>query len=140
MKLVIDTNTIISGSLWEGPSSRLLKAALRGEVRMFLSLPMLLELREVLQYPRFSERLAARGNTAESLMLHFRAACHEAVPAQIKIPEGFRDLDDAHVLACAVGAQADVIVTGDKDLLTLKDFNGIPIMGAAEALRLLGIA
>ena len=49
-----------------------------------------------------------------------------------------RDRDDVHVLACAVGAEADAIVTGDKDLLTLKDFGGIPIIDAAEALKRLG--
>ena len=38
MKLVIDTNTIISGSLWQGPPARLISAALAGQAQMFLSL------------------------------------------------------------------------------------------------------
>jgi putative PIN family toxin of toxin-antitoxin system len=140
VKLVIDTNTIISGSLWGGPPSRLLSAALTGQAQMFLSLPMLLELREALQYPRFAQRLTARGETPESLSVRFRSACHEAVAAKITPPAELRDVDDVHVLACAVAAEADVIVTGDKDLLTLKSFQGIPIMDATSALRLLGIA
>ena len=48
-----------------------------------------------------------------------------------------RDPDDDHVLACALGARADLIVTGDSDLLTLKRFEQIPIVTAAEALRIL---
>jgi predicted nucleic acid-binding protein len=43
------------------------------------------------------------------------------------------------VLACAVGAQADLIVSGDKDLLTLGSFERIPIVVAAEALKRLGL-
>lgn len=38
------------------------------------------------------------------------------------------------MLACALAAQADLIVSGDSDLLTLKRYQGIEIVGAAEAL------
>lgn len=55
-------------------------------------------------------------------------------------PAELRDLDDVHVLACAVSAEADAIVTGDKDLLTLESFAGIPIIDAAEALKRLGLS
>lgn len=140
MKLVVDTNTIISGALWQGPPARLISSALSGQARMFLSFPMLLELRETLQHPKFAHRLAGRGETAESLTERFRAACHEAVPARIMPPAGLRDPDDVHVLSCAVSAKADAIVTGDKDLLTLKSFEGIPIIDAAEALKRLGLS
>ena len=107
---------------------------------MFLSLPLLLELREALQHPKFAPRLASRNETAETLTDRFRAACFEAAPAQITPPVGLRDPDDIHVLACAVTAKADAIVTGDKDLLTLGVFEGIPIIPAAEALKRLGIS
>ena len=140
MRLVVDTNTIISGSLWQGPSARLISAALGGQARMCLSLPMLLELQETLQLPKFAARLAGQGETSESLIKRFRAACHETVPAQITAPAGLRDPDDIHVLACAVAAKADAIVTGDKDLLSLKSFEGIPILKTREALEKLGVA
>ena len=139
MKLVVDTNTIISGSLWHGPPARLISAALAGQAQMFLSLPMLLELQETLQLPKFAQRLAGQSETPVSMAARFRAACHEAAPARIVPPAELRDPDDLHVLACAVSAEADAIVTGDKDLLTLGSFAGIPIMDAAEALKLLGL-
>ena len=140
MRLVVDTNILISGSLWQGLPARLIFAALGGQARMFLSLPMLLELRETLQCPKFAARLAKRGETAESLTELFRSACHETVPAPITPPAELRDPDDIHVLACAVAAEADAIVTGDNDLLSMKSFQGIPILKAREALEKLGIA
>ena len=45
------------------------------------------------------------------------------------------DPDDDHVLACALAAQADLVISGDSDLLNLKSFQGIPIVDAAEALE-----
>jgi predicted nucleic acid-binding protein len=46
-----------------------------------------------------------------------------------------RDPDDDHVLACATTAQAQLIVSRDKDLLTLRKYQGIPILASAEALE-----
>ncbi len=46
-----------------------------------------------------------------------------------------RDPDDDAVLACALAAHADLIVSGDDDLLTLKEFQHIPIISAAQAMQ-----
>jgi len=54
-------------------------------------------------------------------------------PASIA-PVVLADPDDDHVLACALAAKADLIVSGDSDLLKLKTYRGIAIVGAAEAL------
>ncbi len=45
-----------------------------------------------------------------------------------------RDPDDDHVLACALAAQADLIVSGDRDLLTLREYQGMPILSTADAM------
>ena len=105
---------------------------------MFLTLPLLLELLETLQHPKFAQRLAARGETPEAIIARFRAACHEAVPVSITPPAQLRD--PVHILACTVAAGADLIVTGDKDLLSLSSFENIPIVRAAEALIRLGLS
>lgn len=48
------------------------------------------------------------------------------------------DPDDDHVLACALTARAELIVSGDSDLLELNIYQGIPIIAAAEAMRRIG--
>jgi len=48
-----------------------------------------------------------------------------------------RDVDDDHVLACALAAHADLIVSGDGDLLSLQSFQRIPIIAAAQAIGII---
>ena len=81
-----------------------------------------------------------RGETPAGIMRRYREACVEIIPAKIAPPENLRDADDAHVLACAVAAEADMIVSGDNDLLVLKSFRGIPILNVTEALARLETA
>lgn len=59
--------------------------------------------------------------------------------ARILPPPELRDPKDLPVLAAAVAAHADAIVTGDEDLVSLKSFQGIPITKDREALEKLGL-
>jgi predicted nucleic acid-binding protein len=51
-----------------------------------------------------------------------------------------RDRKDLHVLRAAHAAAVDMVITGDKDLLSLKSFAGIPIVDAADAVKRLGFS
>lgn len=134
MKIVIDTNTLVSGFLWEGPPAKLVATALASRVRLYANAELLLELQDVLQRPKFAARLAAGGETPATVARKYRDACVEIASAKIAPPENLRDAEDVHILACAVAAEVDLIVSGDKDLQALKSFQGIPIVDAAEAL------
>ena len=46
--------------------------------------------------------------------------------------------DDNHIIACAVSGRADVIVSGDRDLLRLKAYEGIPIVRPMDFVRMVG--
>ena len=115
---------------------RLLDAAISGAVDVYTSAALVPELREVLTYPRLANRLAASGETVDQQVSRFMALAHLTAPAAI---EGavLADPDDDHVIACALAAQADVIVSGDVHLLNLKHHQGMRIINAAEALRAL---
>lgn len=139
MKVVADTNTLVSGFLWDGLPARLLDAGLTGRFGLYTSTELLSELDETLRAPKFAERLTIRGYNAESLVRTFRFSCHEVVsPPRVTAPE-LRDSDDLHVLSCAAAVPVDLIVSGDKDLLVLKAFRGIPIVTARRALEILGL-
>jgi putative PIN family toxin of toxin-antitoxin system len=139
VKAVVDTNTLVSGLLWRGNPSRILDAILENQVELCISEELLAELGDVLRRPRLTKQVAARGLDAEWSCDFIRERCLILAPAEpIEVPE-LRDRKDLHVLAAAQAAAVDMIITGDKDLLTLKSFAGIPIVDAAEAVKLLGL-
>jgi putative PIN family toxin of toxin-antitoxin system len=134
VKLVVDTNVVISGLLWLGNPGRLLEAAASGLLRIYTSSALVDELAISLGKGKLAPRVRTGGLTLDELLRRYLdvAIVVEAPPIA---PVVLADPDDDHVLACALAAQADLIVSGDSDLLDLKSFQGIPIVAAAEALE-----
>lgn len=140
MKVVADTNTLISGFLWNGAPAQLLDAGLDSRFTIFSSKALLDEFEATLSAPKFLSRLNAKGLTASGLVTKFRNSCHEVTPSILDLPSNLRDADDLEVLACAIAVPVDLIVSGDKDLLVLGQFRGIPIVDSRAALELLRLA
>ena len=92
---------------------------------LFTSAPLLGELRGVLGREKFSKQLEARGLSAEEVFDGYAALATMVTPAIIS-PTIASDSTDDVVLATALAAQADAIVSGDAHLLNLKDYQGIP--------------
>jgi uncharacterized protein len=134
VRLVLDTNTAISGLLWHGTPGKLIDAAYSRSVTLCTSALLLAELRSVLERDKFSGQLESRGLTAIEMFNGYAALATIVVPAII-LPTVVTDPTDDAVLACALAAQAELIVSGDQDLLRLKVFRNIPIVTAAEAVR-----
>ena len=132
MRLVLDTNTALSGLLWGGPPRRLVQAAERGEIEIASSVALLTEFRNVLGREKFARRLTQRGFTGARLFADYVALVTIVAPALIT-PTILRDPADDVVLAAAIGARADLIVSGDAHLLNLKSFQGIDIVTATTA-------
>ena len=139
MRLVVDTNVLLSGTLWTGTASRLVDALLDGVATLCLSASVLAEFEEVIQREKFRARLEQRGRSAAAILSRFRTVAVVVEPAAISAPAALRDPDDIHVLACAMGAGADAIVSGDGDLLVLESFEGIPIIKVRAMLEKLGL-
>lgn len=137
MRLVLDTNTVISGLLWNGAPRLLLDAAIGNAVDLYTSAVLVAELREVLAYPKLVKRLAANGESVDGCLGRYLALAALTVAATI---EGavIADPDDDHVIACALSARADAIVSGDAHLLDLKGYQGIRIVTASAVLAMIG--
>jgi len=134
VRLVLDTNAAISALLWSGTPGRLIEAAQQRTVSLVSSAPLLAELRGVLSRDKFAGQLQAKGLTAEEIADGYAALVTIVVPAVIA-PKIAKDAADDMVVATALAAGADLIVSGDAHVLDLKNYQGMPIVSAAEAVK-----
>jgi uncharacterized protein len=134
VRAIIDTNVLLSGLLWHGTPHALLDRVRDGTVTLVSSPVLLAELAEVLEQPKFDVVLARSNTSRERSLAEIQALAEVLVPEPLPQPV-CRDPDDDHVLALALTAQVDLIVSGDKDLLDLNPFQNIPILAPAEARR-----
>lgn len=116
MRIVTDTNVVVSGLLWLGTPGRLLEAAANGRITLYTSPTLVAELPSTLGYDKLIARVKRSGLTLDELIARYLNVAIVVQPATL--PQIVRDPDDDHVLACALGSRAELIVTGDSDLLT----------------------
>ncbi len=134
MRVVADTNTVISGLLWEGSPRRVLDSARAEQIALFTSPVLIVELDDVLKRDKFARRLQRAGVTSRDLVLGYAALATLVSPVVIE-PVILADADDDAVLACALAAQAEAVVSGDRHLLSLRKYEGINILTATELLK-----
>jgi putative PIN family toxin of toxin-antitoxin system len=137
VRIVADTNTALSGLLWQGPPRRLINLARERALTLCTSTALLAELAEVIGRAKFAARVHDAGLAAADLVQDYARLAEIAEPASLVEPVS-RDTDDDLVLATALGAEASLIVSGDRDLLVLGTFRDIRILAAADALTLIG--
>ena len=128
-RAVLDTNTIVSGIGWGGTPGAVPDAALAGHCEIVTSPALLDELRRVLNYPKLQ---AVIGDADELIKLLALAAI---VVTPTEAVEIVRDPDDNRLIEAAQAGEADVIVSGDQDLLTLVDVGQISILAPREFLE-----
>lgn len=135
MRVVLDVNVIVSAIGWDGPPSLILRACREGRLVLVLSPPLLDELARVLAYPKLAP-LAGHPDLPAILAWLHRPE-HLVVPSHtLSVVKD--DPDDDRVLEAALAGRAEAIVSGDRHLLDLGHFEGIPIVTAADfASRLL---
>lgn len=136
MRIVIDTNLLLSAFLWGGTPKRLIEAVRSDAAQLMISPALLEEFSTVLTRPKFATILARTTRTPASLVAHLRMLA-EVVNAPALAQPVCRDPKDDIVLACALAAQAHFVSSGDDDLLSLRQFEGIPIVTAAQALEMI---
>ena len=97
------------------------------------STPLLAELQGVLARAKFAAQSVSRGVRSADLFEGYAALVGNGAPLSTRrvVPT---DPDDDHVIACALAAHANAIVSGDRDLLDLADFRDIPIRTPRQAL------
>jgi len=124
VRVVLDTNVLLSAILFGGVPRRLLQAVIDGRIRLVTSRHLLDEFEELLE-GRFGFSMAAAVETRSELEVLAE------IVEPVDVPRVCRDPDDDQVLAAATAGQAEAIVTGDRDLLVLEWYNSIEILTPA---------
>jgi len=130
MKVVFDTNVFISAFIIPGSQGdQAFSYARQGRFELYTSVAILTETACKLRgkfnqsAEDITEALKLISHTSEVLKPGTTLAVLEDVP-------------DNRILECALDAHADLVVTGDRHLLKLKEFRGIPIIRLADFLRM----
>ena len=129
MKIVLDTNILVSAFAVGGKPAQVLDLIVNRAVGGVTSERLMGELMRILKTKfAFSEQQLRQVRKIIRSPFVF-------VRTTINLPAISRDPDDNHVLAVAQEAKADFIVSGDKDLLVLKEHSSIPIVTASDFLE-----
>lgn len=130
-KVVCDTNILISALIFPGGSpDKVVSLARVGTINLYISPFILAEFERVLQ-EKFSYTERETKQRSERV-----ASVAAFVDPSEKLSIIEKDEPDNRILECAVAAKADFIVSGDKHLLSLKEFGTTRIVSASELLRL----
>jgi hypothetical protein len=134
MRVVLDTNVWISGWLWGGVPGQLIIMAKNQQITIFVSEGLLSELETTLGRVKLQSKIRSLGATVQILLAKTSELVKLCQETSVDVPQ-LRDQDDAIIIATALAANAEVIITGDEDLLTLNEFEGILIITPTDFLN-----
>lgn len=130
MRVVIDTNVLISAIFWTGKPKYLLNQVRLGKLTFLTSKTLLAELKGILTRQDKPFRLSVA--EAEQVAVAMRDLAEIVEPRQrLSICQ---DEEDNRVLECAAEGHAEWIITGDLQLLGLRSFQGMPLVTVASFL------
>ncbi|OPX83532.1 MAG: hypothetical protein A4E53_04617 [Pelotomaculum sp. PtaB.Bin104] len=132
MRITVDTNVLISALGWNGAEAAIIEMVLDFELELCLSAQFLSEFYRVIKYPKFgftdNEIDGFIGKLLPNVVLVSPSQNLYVVRA---------DPDDNKIVECAVAGQSNYIISGDKHLLHLYEYEGIKILRASEFLHLI---
>ena len=126
MKIVIDTNVVISGTFFGGHPRKVLEAVVERTVQAAATDKIIEEYNEIVRLMIDRKQGTLKKNILDPFLFQLE------IVDPVSNVEVCRDPDDNKFIECAVDSKAVYIVSGDKDLLDIKEYQGIEIMTAAE--------
>src|ERR1700757_3591361 len=134
-RVVLDANQFVSAILSPyGPPAKILNAWREGIFELVTSSSIIDEIRRVLNYPRLS-KIHKKSPEEIDLFLEELAVLSFSTPEKLSLSIVVDDPTDDKYLVAALEGEARFIVTGDSDLLKIREYEGIRIVTARESLK-----
>lgn len=128
---VMDTNVLVSGVLWRGVPFELMRWAEKDRLIIYTSLEILAEVYRVLYYPKFQRYIDNQQTSPGELFAKITSLC-TIIQADQVVKGVCADVDDEKFVDCALAANARFLISGDKHLLDLKEYQSVRILTARE--------
>lgn len=129
LKVVLDMNVLIAAILFGGKPRQILEKAIRGEIRLCLSEPILEELKGVLQRSKFDYS----PEMIQFILTELTGIADLVNPSET-IGVVLEDPEDNRILECAVETEANYVITGDFHLLKLSRYRNIGVVNVVGSL------
>ena len=133
LRVVLDTNILISALLFRGELSRVANLWKESRVVPVISKETFQEFKAVLEYPKFRLSKDEIKTIIEEEVLSF----FEIVEVTDEVKGICTDPDDDKFIACAIAASADFIVTGDSALCDVGKYRSVKIIKAFDLLKMM---
>ncbi|MGQ9513789.1 MAG: putative toxin-antitoxin system toxin component, PIN family [Thermoproteota archaeon] len=132
LKVVLDTNILVSAWLWEGNESKIVELVESGLIVGYTSPSLMQEFEKVMKYPRFK-----LSNEEISSAVGYYQVILRVIEPKTAVNIVHEDPADNKVLDCAISTNANVIITGDRHLLALQKIKNMKILSSTEFLKLI---
>ena len=129
-KVVLDTNIYVSAIGWNGIPSQIIQKAIDGEFNLYISLNQLIEIRDVLEYPKLKFTKQQKNKFLSQLY----SLCQIIIPSK-KVDVIREDTDDNAILEPCIDYKIDFVISGDNHLLKINGFNGSKIITPSKFLE-----
>ena len=135
MNLVLDANVFVSAYIWHGIPEVILVRIAKKIDTLFFTDAIINEIEGIIGMPKLKRSKEQIDYILSNIKKRGKMV---AVSPQHRVTGVCRDPDDDKYHECAIAAEADYIITGDKDLLVLKEYGGVKIVNARSYLDIVG--
>jgi putative PIN family toxin of toxin-antitoxin system len=138
LRVVLDANVFVSACINPaGTPGQIIESFLREGSFLVLSEPIIAEVLKALAYPKVLK--AARSKIEPALWFEDLVVLSQLVADDTEVPRLSADPDDDQYIACAIAGRATFLVTGDPDLLTVRQYEGVRIVTPRSFLDIIGV-
>ena len=137
IRITVDTNILLSATLWHGASERIIGKVENKEITLVLSEAILEEYYKVLNYEEIQERIKDKKLEMKQSVLKI-SQISEIIEVKSRINLVKEDPSDNKIIECAIDGNANYIITKDNHLLKFKEYKGIKILNPEDFLKLSG--